>query len=109
MKSDLHEGIYGHWADSLRRLNIEIKYIPGPRNKVADGLSRTLFHTDLKDASVEDCSKMLADQGPRWIWKDGYTLMIHDVIFHEALTVWTTIIRAMEPSSPLLQFLLITF
>lgn len=71
MKSDLHEGIYGHWADSLRRLNIEIKYIPGPRNKVADGLSRTLFQTDMKDASVEACSRMLTEQGPRWIWKDG--------------------------------------
>ena len=24
--SDLHEDIYGHWADQLRRLNIRIKY-----------------------------------------------------------------------------------
>ena len=71
MKSDLHEGIYGHWADLLRRLNIEIQYIPGPRNKVADGLSRTLFHTDMKDSSVEACSRRLAEQGPCWIWKDG--------------------------------------
>jgi hypothetical protein len=45
LSSDLNEGIYGHWADQLRRLNITIKYIPGHRNKVADGLSRTLFRS----------------------------------------------------------------
>lgn len=44
--SDLHEGIYGHWANKFRRLNISIEYIPGHRNKVADGLSRTLFRTE---------------------------------------------------------------
>ena len=48
--SDLHEGVYGNWADQLRRLNIKIKYLPGPRNKVADGLSRTLF----QDADCAD-------------------------------------------------------
>ena len=71
LKSDLHEGIYGHWADLLRRLNIDIQYIPGPRNKVADGLSRTLFQTDLKDHAVEACGRALKEQGPKWIWKDG--------------------------------------
>ena len=71
LKSDSHEGIYGHWADQLRRLNIDIQYIPGPRNKVADGLSRTLFQTDLSDASVGACGKRLAESGPQWIWKDG--------------------------------------
>ena len=60
LKSDLHEGIYGHWADQLRRLNIDIRYIPGPRNKVADGLSRTIFQgeeclpsQDIKNALSE--------------------------------------------------------
>ena len=71
LKSDSHEGIYGHWADQLRRLNLEIRHIPGHRNRVADGLSRTLFQTDMKDASVEACSKHLAESGPQWIWKDG--------------------------------------
>ena len=71
LKSDLHEGIYGHWADNLRRLNVEIKYIPGPRNKVADGLSRTLFQTDMKDAGVEACARLLAEGGSQWIWTDG--------------------------------------
>ena len=40
---DLHEGIYEHWANKLRRLNIIIRYVSGHRNKVADGLSRILF------------------------------------------------------------------
>ena len=71
MKSDLHEGIYGDWADLLRCLNIEIKYIQRLRNKISDGLSTTLFHADMKDARVEACSRRLADHGPRWIWKDG--------------------------------------
>lgn len=71
LKSDLHEGIYGHWADSLRRLHIVIKYIPGPRNKVADGLSRTLFLGDTHDAAGEACARHLAESGPRWIWTDG--------------------------------------
>jgi hypothetical protein len=71
LKSDLHEGIYDHWADLLRRLNIDIHYIPGHRNKVADGLSRTLFQTDLKDHAVDACARALKEQGPRWIWRDG--------------------------------------
>ena len=70
LKSDTHEGIYGHWADKLRRLNIQISYIPGPRNKVADGLSRTLFASDSNE-NVNSCRKLLADTGSVWIWKDG--------------------------------------
>lgn len=35
LTTDAHEGIYGHWADRLRHLNVLIKYIPGHRNKVA--------------------------------------------------------------------------
>lgn len=71
--SDLHEGIYGNWADQLRRLNITIKYIPGPRNKVADGLSRTIFK-DPECANtplVSTIQKALDIKGPRWVWKDG--------------------------------------
>ncbi|KAI1000816.1 hypothetical protein K3495_g7381 [Podosphaera aphanis] len=37
------EGIYARWASELRMLNIKIEYIQGPRNKVADALSRTIF------------------------------------------------------------------
>ena len=73
LDSDLHEGIYGHWADQLRRLNIRIEYIPGHRNKVADGLSRTLFRDSdcSEDTTVQRVQQELANQGPRWVWKDG--------------------------------------
>ena len=64
LKSDIHEGIYGHWADVLRRLNITIRYIPGPRNKVADGLSRTVFNEDFK---FQD----LPEKEPLWKWSDS--------------------------------------
>ena len=71
--SDLHEGVYGNWADQLRRLNIEIRYLPGPRNKVADGLSRTLFQDPdcSDDPKVGRIYQELRSQGPRWVWKDG--------------------------------------
>lgn len=44
--SDIHIGIFGHWADQLQRLNIQIVYIPGTKNQVADGLSQTNFPSD---------------------------------------------------------------
>ena len=73
LASDLHEGVYGNWADKLRRLNISIQYIPGHRNKTADGLSRTLFHNPdcLEDPTVALAKQNLENQGPKWIWKDG--------------------------------------
>ena len=72
LTSDLHEGIYGHWADKLRRLNINIVYIPGHRNKIADALSRTIFDSNCSDSTaVHQLQKELTDQGPQWIWKDG--------------------------------------
>ena len=52
LKSNLHEGIYGHWADVLRRLNVHIVYIPGYRNRAADGLSRTLFNEECSDTPL---------------------------------------------------------
>ena len=73
LSSYLHEEIYGHWADQLRRLNITIKYIPGHRNKVADGLSRTLFQDDdcSEDAKVLRMQSEVTERGHRWVWKDG--------------------------------------
>lgn len=72
MGADGHEGIYGHWADQLRRLNVEITYIPGPRNKVADALSRTLFDEGCSESKhvLEACGR-LSQEGPAWVWKDG--------------------------------------
>ena len=71
--SDLHEGIYGNWADSLRRLNLSIQYIPGHRNKVADGLSRTIFDDPecSHDSKTMRIQEELTSQGPKWVWKDG--------------------------------------
>ena len=66
LKSDIHEGIYGHWADVLRRLNITIRYIPGPRNKVADGLSRTVFDEDFKFQDLTE-----GEKEPLRKWSDG--------------------------------------
>lgn len=69
LKSDAHEGIYGHWADQLRGLNIVIKYIPGQRNKVADGLSQTLFYSEDcgTDENVKEMTKILRREGAQWI------------------------------------------
>lgn len=73
LKSDLHEGIYGHWADKLRRFNIAVEYVPGPRNKCADGLSRTVYREEncTEDSQVRRLSGALATHGLQWIWKDG--------------------------------------
>ena len=73
LNSELHDGIYGHWAAKLRELNIKITYIEGARNTVADGLSRTIFaHPDCEeDAVVHAIKNELEREGPQWIWKDG--------------------------------------
>ena len=72
LKSDSHEEIYGNWADQLRRLNIEIRYISGARNKVADALSRTLFDEGCTETRpVAEAFGKLTQHGPQWIWKDG--------------------------------------
>ena len=41
--SSFLEGIYVRWVDKLRPFNFRIEYIPGPKNRVADSLSRTIF------------------------------------------------------------------
>ncbi len=53
-------------------MNIIIEYIPGPRNKVADGLSRTLFDAECSETeAVSQAKKALDAGGPKWVWKDG--------------------------------------
>ncbi len=57
---------------NLHRLNVSIVYIPGRRNKVADGFSRTLFDSDYSnDIRVQRLATELANHDSRWIWKDG--------------------------------------
>lgn len=72
--SGFHEGIYARWASELRALNVEIKYIPGPKNTVADALSRTIF----SDPDCETTPELreignleVVDGTPVWVWKDG--------------------------------------
>jgi hypothetical protein len=64
--ADYHDGIYRNWAIKLRELNVKIQYIPDTRNKIADGLSRTIF--DDIDCTINERSKTLKNeldrQGP---------------------------------------------
>jgi hypothetical protein len=73
LHSENLDGIYARWASQLWPLSFQIKHIPGERNVVADGLSRTLFSREdcLPDDEVERTSEELRKQGPKWIWKDG--------------------------------------
>ena len=72
LKGDLHEGIYGHWAARLWELYLDIVYIPGPKNVVADGLSRSFFTDDCEPtAGTKWIARNLAEQGPQWVWKEG--------------------------------------
>ena len=53
LDSSVAEGIYARWASELRIINIEIKYIPGEKNTIANTLSRTIFlDPDYKDDSL---------------------------------------------------------
>jgi hypothetical protein len=53
---------------------MKIKYIPGPRNKIANALSRKIFSD--KDCGTTPELNALGhlrhmDGQPKWIWKDG--------------------------------------
>lgn len=41
----LHHGIYSRWATLLNETNTVLAYIPGEKNLIADGLSRSLYPT----------------------------------------------------------------
>lgn len=58
LKTDCYESIYEHWADKLHRLNLEIAYISKRRNRIADGLSKTLFLDEECD-SISEIKKAL--------------------------------------------------
>lgn len=61
LNSENHEGIYARWVFELRQLNVSIQYIRGEKNKVAYGLSRTLFNEPNcgTDALVEETASKL--------------------------------------------------
>ena len=46
LSADHHDGSYGYWAARLRNLLVKVVFILGIQNKVADGLSRTIFCRD---------------------------------------------------------------
>ncbi|KAK6585464.1 hypothetical protein PZA11_002191 [Diplocarpon coronariae] len=74
LKSSNIEGIYARWASELRQLNLEIRWIPGSRNKVADALSRTIFPDPEgnSDDYLDDFGHLdLSGTEPEWVWKDG--------------------------------------
>ncbi|KAI0997732.1 hypothetical protein K3495_g10458 [Podosphaera aphanis] len=74
LTSSLLDGIYARWATELRCLGIDICWIPGHRNVVADALSRTIFPDEDNDLlSLDEFGEMSTDRkgDPLWIWKDG--------------------------------------
>jgi len=74
LESSQLEGIYARWAAELRLLNVKIEYIRGPKNRVADALSRTIFtDPDCVTTPEIDGVGFVDHSGdePRWVWKDG--------------------------------------
>lgn len=66
------EGIYARWAMVLKPHNIEIKYIEGTRNRIADGLSRTIFPGEEPVVMEEIAEEVLKRENEvDWFWKDG--------------------------------------
>lgn len=66
------EGIYARWAIKMRPYNIEIRYIEGTRNRIADGLSRTIFPEEEPAVVKEIADEILEKKhDPEWYWKDG--------------------------------------
>ena len=52
----------------MRRLNIEIRYIPESKNKVTDVLSKTLFDEDCESSSVVfKALEELNKERPKWM------------------------------------------
>ncbi|KAI0995725.1 hypothetical protein K3495_g12453 [Podosphaera aphanis] len=58
LSSSLPEGIYARWATELRCLGVDIHWIPGHRNVVADALSRTIFPDENGDLPALEESDM---------------------------------------------------
>ncbi|KAI0995670.1 hypothetical protein K3495_g12511, partial [Podosphaera aphanis] len=85
LKSSFLDGIYARWASELRDLNIDIEWIPGERNMVADALSRTIFPDKIGAMPpIEHFGRMgeNGDGEPEWKWKDGkdgYTELLRHV------------------------------
>lgn len=75
LETPLFYGIYSRWALELGALNVEIRYIEGSKNKVADALSQTIFPDPecAKDDFLDSIGDVVDNQDgkPKWVWKDG--------------------------------------
>ncbi|KAI0996301.1 hypothetical protein K3495_g11880, partial [Podosphaera aphanis] len=74
LNSSALDGIYARWASELRCLDVEIKWIAGSRNVVADALSRTVFpDAGNNTRPLEEFGELVQEEEkePLWIWKDG--------------------------------------
>ncbi|KAI0994842.1 hypothetical protein K3495_g13340 [Podosphaera aphanis] len=74
LTSSMLDGIYARWASELRCLGVEIKWIPGKINEVADALSRTIFPDSSSNTPpLEEFGEMISEVNmePLWVWKDG--------------------------------------
>lgn len=66
--NDIHENIYEHWTNQLKRLNVIIKYISEQKNKIVDEFFRILFHSSdcENEPKISECLKKLK----KWIWSN---------------------------------------
>ncbi len=72
LESNVHEKIYEHWVDQLRRLNIVIKYISELRNKMTNDFFRTLFFDENCQGNIMIVETLieLRTKSSNWIWKN---------------------------------------
>lgn len=75
MDSSLLEGIYARWNNLLCQLNVEIRWIEGSRNEIADALSRTILNDPvvIRDEELEKRGQIETDKNGllEWAWEDG--------------------------------------
>lgn len=60
-------------SENVPEVPLSDVYIPGPRNKIADGLSRVLLHDRecRSDGIIAAVHQAMSRENQQWIWKDG--------------------------------------
>ncbi len=71
LRSNAQKDIYDHWANKLRRLNLEIKYISERRNQITNELFRIIFRNEncTSNESVRQIMNSIC-KNSKWIWKN---------------------------------------